>query len=58
MPCNKNGRAEKDEFSNINTEFFLFSVIIKEVISKGYKWIFFFFLISKAFLRVGIVTVY
>ena len=49
----------KDEFSNINTEFFLFSVIIKEVISKGYKWIFFFFfLISKAFLRVGIVTVY
>ena len=43
MPCNKNGRAEKDEFSNINTEFFLFSVIIKEVISKGYKWIFFFF---------------
>ena len=34
---------KKGGFSNINTEFFFFSVIIKEVISKGYKGIFFFF---------------
>ena len=53
MPCNKNGRAQKGWV----VFFFFFHVIIKEVISKGYKGTF-FFLISKAFLRVGIVTVY